>query len=134
MYDDRLAEFNKNREKVLKAHLGRDKTYLAKRRKGRARVVLGALQIAFGTLAVLAVLKTLMLATNSPAEYARIIAPAVQGLDANHPVAKALLPDSLTMTVAEALRPMLAEAMGAEMAFGPPMPPEMINPAVTPES
>ncbi len=133
MSDNRLAEFKMNRAEVLKAHLMRDKTYLADRRKRRVRGVLGAMQIMAATIGVLAVMKSLMLATNSPADYARIIAPAMAGLDAGHPFARALLPDSLTMTVAEALRPMLANATNTDMAFGPPMPPDLAQ-AARPES
>jgi hypothetical protein len=96
--------------------------------------VLGAVQVIVGTFGVLAVMKSLMLATNTPSEYAQIIAPALQGLDAGHPFARALLPDDLTQSVAEALRPMLAKTADTDIAFGPPMPPGMVDVAATPES
>lgn len=134
MQTKRLDEFNQHRAKVLKAHLVRDKTYLATRSKRRRQIALGAFQISIGTLAVLAVFKSLMLATNSPSEYARIIAPVVQALDAEHPIATALRPDSLTLTLAEVLRPALSDAMVANMAYGPPMAPDTAATAVTPES
>ncbi len=133
MYEKRRSEFEQNRAEVLKAHLSRDKSYQATRRKTRGRIVFSALQIVIGTVAILALMKTLMLATNSQAEYARIIAPVLQGLDANNPLAKALLPDSMTLTFAEALRPMLQRGVDADVAFGPPMPPDFGNPAQMPD-
>ena len=134
MSDDRLAQFNQHRAAVLKEHLKRDKTYQVVRAKRRRGFLLGTFQVVVGTFAVLALGKSLMLATNGPDEYARIVAPALQGLDAGHPLATALQPDSLTTTIAEALRPILANQTQADLAFGPPMPPDMVQSATLPES
>ena len=131
MTTERISEFNEHRAAVLEAHLKRDKTYQAKRRARRIGILTGLVKVSAATFAMLALMKSLMLATHDGAEYAQIIAPAIAGLDAAHPVAKALMPDSLTMTVAEALRPVLGNA-GEDLAFGPPMPPGMADPAVTP--
>lgn len=134
MSNNRLAEFNQHRAEVLKAHLQRDKTYLAVRSKRRAHILLGVMQTTIGTVVVLMLLKSLALATNSPSDYARMIAPAVQGLDDTHPIAVALRPDELTQNLANMLRPLINDAPPADVAFGPPLPPDMASPTATPES
>jgi hypothetical protein len=134
MIEERLQEFNQHRAEVLKAHLLRDKNYLIERRKRRVRGLLGTLQVMIATVGVLAVLKSLMLATNTPSEYARIIAPAIQGMDAGHPFVRALAPDNLTLSIAAALRPLLADKQAEDIAYGPPALPDRPVAVLSPDS
>lgn len=128
MFKEQVTDFKQHREQVLKAHLARDKTYLATRRNRRIAVLFAAVQVIIGTFAVLLLLKSLMMATNGQDEYARLIAPVVQGLDADHPLATALRPDRLTLTLADTIRPFISETASKDVAFGPPLPPDMTTP------
>ena len=125
---DRLSEFNKNRVAVLEDHLRRHPTARAARRKRVFGLGLITLRAGITTLAVLALLKSLMLATNDRAEYARIIAPAMERVGQNSAMGIALMPDSLTLTVASALRPYLPQPAPDDLAYGPPPPPQVAGP------
>jgi hypothetical protein len=121
---DRISEFNKHRVAVLEEHLRRNPTIRAARRKRVYGIGLIVLRAGVTTLAVLALLKSLTLATTNQTEYARIISPAIENVGEGNPLRMALLPDQLTMSVANALRPYLPQSAPDDLAYGPPPPPE----------
>jgi hypothetical protein len=125
---DRISEFNKNRTAVLEEHLRRSPTIRAARRKRAFTVGLAVLRAGVTTLAVLALIKSLMLATTNQTEYARIISPAMEHVGQDNPLRMALLPDSLTLSVADALRPYLPQSAPDDLAYGPPPPPQATAP------
>lgn len=114
MTNEQKSEFEQRRLKVVRRHVENDPKIRALRRKHKRRIVTSVIGSVVALFMAMVFIKGFVLAVHGPQDYARIVAPMLDGASAGSLSARLLGPDPVTREIAAILQPILPR--GTELA------------------
>lgn len=109
MTDEQKRQFQQRSQQVQRRHIENDPKIRAMRRK-RKRAVLGSLMGSVFAFAVaMLLIKSFVLALHGPREFARMVAPILEGQAADSVPSRLLGPDPASTEIAAMLQPLLPQ-------------------------